>query len=88
MVPSKSALRMWFRYTTQWSNVSRCSLSARAMSRIVWRCPPLQALRATDSLPAAVVGPVERSHGLHVLMSFACRALRSGVQPFDITCLQ
>lgn len=70
MVLARGRYGCWFRNTEQ-SNISRCSLSAREISRIVGRCPPLQALRATDSLPAADLGPVELSQGLHVLMSCA-----------------
>ncbi len=78
---------MPFGYPQQ-SKVSRCSLRALAISRIIARWPPFQALRATDSLPSDVFGPVECSQGLHTVMSCACRALRSWVQPFAMLLLQ
>ena len=67
---------------------SRIAASSRFSSRlsalICWRRPPLKALRATFALPAALVGPVDRSHGLHVCIASACRCRRSKVHPFAI----
>ena len=71
---------------------SRISASAWRSSmfraRSCWRTLPLSALRATLALPAALVGPVDRSHGLQRLMASACRCLRSGVQGVAMLRLQ
>ena len=48
----------------------------------------LSALRLLRAVPAAVLGPVEHSHGLQVRMSAACRARRSCVHPFAMLSLQ
>lgn len=44
----------------------------------------LSALRADFSFPCRVTGPVDASHGRHVLINAACFAFRSGVHPFAI----
>jgi hypothetical protein len=46
---------------------------------------PLYALRETRALPPTVFGPVDRSHGFQRRISAACRARRSGVQPFTVS---
>lgn len=50
--------------------------------------PPLKALCRVVDLPSGMVGPVDCAHGFHVRISAACRARRSGVQPFAIVGLQ
>lgn len=40
------------------------------------------------ALPSAVLGPVECFHGFQALINSACRARRSGVQPFAMSMLQ
>lgn len=61
-------------------------LNLRIASRSILQAPPLSPLRAVRALPASVRGPVDRSHGRHVRISFACSARRSGVQPFAMNC--
>lgn len=48
----------------------------------------LSALRLLRALPAAVLAPVDRSHGFQVRISAACLARRSGVHPFAMLRLQ
>lgn len=48
----------------------------------------LSALRLLRALPAAVLAPVEHSHGFQVRISAACLTLRSCVHPFAMLCLQ
>src|SRR4029453_3720119 len=62
--------------------------SAFPKSRSIPRVSPLSALRLALALPSGVRGPVDRSHGFQFLISFACRARRSGVHPFAILSLQ
>ena len=52
------------------------------------RCPPLSAFCEEVVLPAAVRGPVDRSHGLQVRISVAWRARRSEVQGVPMGMLQ
>ena len=65
-----------------------CSRRSRANSRNNSRSPPHQALCEEVALPSAVVGPVLCSHGFHFPIISACRARRSGVQPFAMLHLQ
>ena len=58
-----------------------CSLTILVSSRSCPRCPPVQALRLTRSLPSGDLGPVDCFHGFHNLIDSACLALRSGVHP-------
>lgn len=44
--------------------------------------PCLTAFIADTRLPPSVLGPVDLSQGLQRLIASACRARRSGVQPF------
>ena len=46
------------------------------------------ALRDAAAFPSMDVGPVDFSHGFQLRISSACRALRSGVQPFAMMLLQ
>lgn len=70
------------------SSVWRFPASAWASSRSAARVPPCHALREAVALPSALRGPVDRSHGHHCLIRAACRALRSGVQPFAMSVIQ
>ena len=65
-----------------------CSLTILDSSRSSARWPPFQALRLTRSLPSSDLGPVDLAHGLQLLISSACRCLRSNVQPLTMICLQ
>lgn len=65
-----------------------CSRNSSASSRSSGLIPPVQALRDEAALPSALRGPVLRSHGRHCRISSACRARRSGVQPFAMLNLQ
>ena len=65
-----------------------CSLTILDNSRSSARWPPFQALRLTRSLPSSDLGPVDLAHGLQLLISSACRCLRSNVQPLTMICLQ
>jgi len=47
--------------------------SARHNSRHLGRIPPRSAFRDDRAFPAALRGPVDRSHGRHVLIAVACR---------------
>ncbi len=49
-------------------------------ARVVRPC--FNAFREARDLPASVRGPVARSHGFCARARAACRARRSGVQPF------
>lgn len=74
------------------SRISRrilsCSRSSSANSRSSGLMPPVHALRDATALPSALRGPVLRSQGRHCRISSACRARRSGVQPFAMLDLQ
>ena len=87
----KMALVPFFSYP-QLSTSSRacltCSLTILVSSRSCARWPPVQALRLTRSLPSSDVGPVDLAHGFHCLINSACLALRSGVHPLTMICLQ
>lgn len=80
------------RYVDTRRSRSRCRRNASFMSLITSRAkrqsPPLNPLRAVMALPSTVRGPVDRSHGFQVRINAACRARRSGVQPFAIAPLQ
>ena len=65
-----------------------CSLTILDSSRSSARSPPFQALRLTRSFPFNDLGPVDLAHGLQLLISSACRCLRSNVQPLTMICLQ
>ena len=65
-----------------------CSLTILDSSRSSARWPPFHALRLTSSLPSSDLGPVDLAHGLQLLISSACRCLRSNVQPLTMICLQ
>lgn len=64
------------------------SLACLTMARSLGLKRPLSALRADRALPWALRGPVDCAHGLQVLISAACRARRSGVQPLAMVLLQ
>lgn len=74
------------------SSISRrnlsCSRSSLASSRSSNLIPPFQALHDAAALPSALRGPVLSSQGRHRRISSACRARRSGVQPFAMLHLQ
>ena len=55
------------------SRAATCSRSVRARRRICGRTPPFHALRDDFALPAAVRGPVDRSHGRHRRIARACK---------------
>jgi len=57
-------------------------------SRSCARWPPFHAFRLTSALPSSDLGPVDLAHGLQLLISSACRCLRSNVQPLTMICLQ
>jgi len=63
---------------------SSSSRRVRASSLSCERTPPAQAFRLEACLPSAVRGPVDRFHGRQLRINTACRARRSGVQPFAI----
>ena len=65
-----------------------CSLTILDSSRSSARWPPFQALRLTRSLPSSDLGPVDLAHGLQLLISSACRCLRSNVQGVAMLVLQ
>lgn len=65
---------------------SALSILLMALSICLW--PPLHALPLTLALPASVTGPVDRSHGRHVLMASDCCRRRSNVQPLLMARLQ
>jgi hypothetical protein len=64
------------------------AFTMRVSFRMVARCPPVQAFRDALAFPSGVRGPLACSHGFQVRISCACRALRSGVQPFSMVFLQ
>lgn len=66
----------------------RCSRKACDNTLSIGLTPPLKAFLATRLFPSIVVGPVDFRHGSHVLISAACCALRSKVQPFAMRLLQ
>ena len=69
-------------------DIRTCSLTILDSSRSSARWPPFQALRLTRSLPSRDLGPVELAHGRQLLISSACRCLRSNVQGVAMLVLQ
>ena len=69
-------------------DIRTCSLTILDSSRSSARWPPFQALRLTRSLPSSDLGPVDLAHGLQLLISSACRCLRSNVQGVAMLVLQ
>ena len=85
LMPSRLLTRPAYRHLLFSSRDSRTdSLTILDSSRSSARWPPFQALRLTRSLPSRDLGPVELAHGLQLLISSACRCLRSNVQPFEM----
>ena len=61
---------------------SYCSCNTLASSLRAGLKHPLNAFFEALAFPSSVLGPVDCSHGFHVLISSACRCRRSGVQLF------